>query len=84
MIETTKLEATLNRLSGFERLVSCDRLSAGASRETYRLLVVMDGAERKLALRRAAGEGVEGPREGRGAAEAQAGAPQNRCVEGTS
>ena len=58
MIDTAKLEATLKRLPGFERLVSCDRLSAGASRETYRLHVVMDGAERKLALRRAEGEGV--------------------------
>lgn len=58
MIDNTKLEATLKRLPGFERLVSCDRLSAGASRETYRLQVVMQGAERKLALRRAEGEGV--------------------------
>ncbi len=58
MIDNTKLEATLKRLPGFERLVSCDRLSAGASRETYRLQVVMQGVERKLALRRAEGEGV--------------------------
>ena len=58
MIDNAKLEATLKRLPGFERLVSCDRLSAGASRETYRLQVVMHGAERKLALRRAEGEGV--------------------------
>lgn len=58
MIDTDKLEATLKRLPGFERLVSCDRLSAGASRETYRLHVVMQGAERKLALRRAEGEGA--------------------------
>ena len=57
MIDTARLEATLNRLPGFERLVSCDRLSAGASRETYRLQLVIDGAERKLALRRAEGDG---------------------------
>jgi len=56
VIDNTKLEATLKRLPGFERLVSCDRLSAGASRETYRLLVEMNGAERTLALRRAEGE----------------------------
>ncbi len=58
MIDTAKIEATLKRLPGFERLISCDRLSAGASRETYRLQVVMQGAERKLALRPAEGEGV--------------------------
>ncbi len=57
MIDTPRLEATLRRLPGFERLLSCDRLSAGASRETYRLQVVIDAAERKLALRRAEGEG---------------------------
>ena len=58
MIETTKLEAALRRLKGFEALTSCERLSAGASRETYRLGVVIDGAARTLALRRAAGEGT--------------------------
>lgn len=57
MIDLVRLEAALGRLPGFERLVSCDRLSAGASRETYRLQVVIGGAERKLALRRAEGEG---------------------------
>ncbi len=51
------LERALQRLPGFERLESCDRLSAGASRETYRLGVVIGGAVRTLALRRAAGEG---------------------------
>ena len=59
MMDNAKLEAVLRaRLPGFERLDSCDRLSAGASRETYRLQVVMHGAARKLALRRAEGEGV--------------------------
>lgn len=57
MIDTARLEAVLRRLPGFSRLVACDRLSAGASRETYRLKAVMDGAERRLALRRAEGEG---------------------------
>jgi aminoglycoside phosphotransferase (APT) family kinase protein len=66
VIDNTKLETTLKRLPGFERLVSCDRLSAGASRETYRLHVVMDGAERKLALRRAEGEGVSAMSSGPG------------------
>lgn len=57
MIDTARLETVLKRLPAFERLLSCDRLSAGASRETYRLKVMMDGAERKLALRRAEGAG---------------------------
>lgn len=42
-------------LDGFERVVSADRLTGGASQETYRLLVEVEGEERKLALRRAAG-----------------------------
>lgn len=58
MIETAKLEAALKRLPGFETLTACERLSAGASRETYRLGVVIGGAARTLALRRAAGEGT--------------------------
>jgi aminoglycoside phosphotransferase (APT) family kinase protein len=57
MIETAKLEAALRRLPGFQSLTACERLSAGASRETYRLSTVIGGAARTLALRRAAGEG---------------------------
>ncbi len=57
MIDAARLEAVLARLPGFEGLVACDRLSAGASRETYRLTVRTGGAERRLALRRAEGEG---------------------------
>lgn len=57
MVDLQALERALQRLPGFERLESCDRLSAGASRETYRLGVVISGAVRTLALRRAAGEG---------------------------
>lgn len=53
MIDTARLEATLRRLPGFEALLACERLSAGASRETYKLTTRMDGAERLLALRRA-------------------------------
>ena len=56
-MDVERLGAVLKRLAGFEWLVSCDRLSAGASRETYRLQVVMNGAERTLALRRAEGDG---------------------------
>jgi aminoglycoside phosphotransferase (APT) family kinase protein len=58
VIDTARLEATLKRLPGFERLIACDRLSAGASRETYRLQVVIDSVQRMLALRRAEGEGA--------------------------
>jgi len=56
MIPGAELEAALRRLQGFEKLVGCERLSAGASRETYRLNVVMNGVSRPLALRRAAGD----------------------------
>jgi aminoglycoside phosphotransferase (APT) family kinase protein len=57
MIEEAKLEAALKRLPGFEALPACERLSAGASRETYRLGVIINGAARTLALRRAQGDG---------------------------
>ena len=40
---------------GFEALVSADRLSGGASQETYRIDVVADGEPLRLAMRRAAG-----------------------------
>lgn len=53
MIDTAQLEIALKRMSGFEALLACERLSAGASRETYKLTVRMNGAERLLALRRA-------------------------------
>ena len=51
-----QLGAVLTRkLPGFESLVSAERLSGGASQETYRLVAVLDGREQVLALRRAAG-----------------------------
>ncbi len=46
------------RLPGFERLIEAERLSGGASQETYRLRLIVDGADAQRALRRAAG-GVE-------------------------
>jgi aminoglycoside phosphotransferase (APT) family kinase protein len=65
VIDRALLEALLHaRLPGFEALVSCERLSAGASRETYRLVAHIGGEERKLALRRAADDASamgEGP-----------------------
>ena len=51
-----RLEAlALARVPGCKALVSAERLSGGASQETYRLRVATDKGERLLALRRAAG-----------------------------
>jgi aminoglycoside phosphotransferase (APT) family kinase protein len=50
------LRKTLARvLEDFVELVSCDRLSGGASEETYRIVVTTAKGERQLALRRAPG-----------------------------
>jgi hypothetical protein len=57
MIDSGKLEAALKRMPGFEKLAACDRLSGGASRETYRLHTRVGGAEKLLALRRAPQDG---------------------------
>jgi aminoglycoside phosphotransferase (APT) family kinase protein len=40
---------------GFRSLLSAERLSGGASQETYRVVVAADGGDRKLALRRGPG-----------------------------
>ncbi|MBI1359154.1 MAG: phosphotransferase [Alphaproteobacteria bacterium] len=54
-IDRAKLESVLGaRLPGFEALLSCERLTAGASRETYRLNARIAGVEKQLALRRSA------------------------------
>jgi len=79
-----KLESVLaERLPGFGKLLVCERLTAGASRETYRLAVQADGADRLLCLRRAPGEGESAMKQGPGldiearlfAAARQAGVP---------
>ncbi|MDP3494923.1 MAG: phosphotransferase family protein [Hyphomonadaceae bacterium] len=57
MIDVAKLENALRRMQGFEALVACERLSAGASRETYRLGVRLDGRQQVMALRRAPHDG---------------------------
>ncbi len=54
----------LRRLPGCRGLASCERLSGGASQETYRLVIHSDAGERALALRRAAG-GAPSPEPGR-------------------
>ncbi len=59
-----KLAAALRRqIAGFETLVSAERLSGGASQETYRLVIRDTHGERRLAMRRAPGgvESVRGP-----------------------
>ena len=51
-----KLNAVLAaQLSGCDGLVSVERLSGGASQETYRIYARINNAERPLALRRSAG-----------------------------
>jgi aminoglycoside phosphotransferase (APT) family kinase protein len=58
----TRLAAALRRkIPGCETLVSAERLSGGASQETYRLVIRGRDSERKLAMRRAPG-GVESVR----------------------
>ena len=41
------------RVAGCRDLIAYERLSAGASQETYRLVIRTDAGERKLAMRRA-------------------------------
>jgi aminoglycoside phosphotransferase (APT) family kinase protein len=60
MIDTVRLEAALKARAGILGLTGCERLSAGASRETYKLTVHMPQGERLLALRRGTG-GEEAP-----------------------
>ncbi len=51
-----KLESVvLAHVPGCRALVSADRLSGGASQETYRLIVEMEKGQQKLAMRRAPG-----------------------------
>lgn len=52
MIDEARLARALHRIKGFEALTGCERLSTGASRETYRLTARIDGNMRLLALRR--------------------------------
>ncbi len=48
-------QALANHVPGFRALRSCERLSGGASQETYRVVVDTAEGERKLAMRRAPG-----------------------------
>src|SRR5262245_17282487 len=67
MMDQATLESVLlARMPGCQRLVACERLSAGASRETYRLTAEIKGAERLLCLRRAQDEGKSAMKQGPG------------------
>lgn len=56
----TRRLATLlaRRVDGFRALLGIERLSAGASRETYRVDIQTAGGPMRLALRRSGGEGA--------------------------
>ena len=45
----------IRRIDGCRGLLSCERLSGGASQETYGIVIRTDTGERKLAMRRAPG-----------------------------
>jgi aminoglycoside phosphotransferase (APT) family kinase protein len=54
-IEESLAAVVTKRIDGCRGLVSCERLSGGASQETYRLVVRTDSGEKRLAIRRAPG-----------------------------
>lgn len=54
-LEDALARVLARELPGFRELLSCERLSGGASQETYRIAVRTDAGERPLALRRTAG-----------------------------
>ena len=67
MMDQATLEALLlARMPGVDRLVACERLTAGASRETYRLTAETRGAERLLCLRRSQDDGKSAMKQGPG------------------
>ncbi len=49
------------RIAGCRDLVAAERLSGGASQETYRITIATDAGERLVCMRRAPGGGVEVP-----------------------
>ncbi len=54
--ERTLASILVARIDGCRGLVSYERLSGGASQETYRIVIRTDEGERKLAMRRAPGD----------------------------
>jgi aminoglycoside phosphotransferase (APT) family kinase protein len=64
-IEEAVASVLERRIDGCRGLVSCERLSGGASQETYRIVIRTDAGERKLAMRRAPGApGTIAPKHG--------------------
>jgi aminoglycoside phosphotransferase (APT) family kinase protein len=64
-IEEALVTVLDRRIDGCRGLVSCERLSGGASQETYRIVIRTDAGERKLAMRRAPGApGATAPKHG--------------------
>jgi aminoglycoside phosphotransferase (APT) family kinase protein len=64
-IEEALASVLERRIDGCRGLVSCERLSGGASQETYRIVIRTDAGERKLAMRRAPGApGTIAPKHG--------------------
>lgn len=60
--DTQLADVLAQTIDDFEGLVSAERLSGGASQETYRITITTtDGRERLLAMRRAAGGEYENP-----------------------
>lgn len=54
-IEGPLAAVLVRRIDGCRGLKSCERLSGGASQETYRIVIDTDAGERKLAMRRSPG-----------------------------
>jgi aminoglycoside phosphotransferase (APT) family kinase protein len=66
-MDQSQLESVLQaRLRGFEALRACERLSGGASRETYKLTATLKGDDRLLCLRRAPDDGKSAMKQGPG------------------
>lgn len=60
-----KLEIVLSKtFAGFERLSKAERLSGGASQETYRLEIIEEGETKELAMRRSPGGEIVEPTPG--------------------
>jgi aminoglycoside phosphotransferase (APT) family kinase protein len=53
--ESSLRDALAKTLDGFRELVSCERLSGGASQETYRIVAATADGEQRLAMRRTPG-----------------------------
>ncbi len=54
-VEASLRDTLARTVDGFRELVSCERLSGGASQETYRIVVATANGEQRLAMRRTPG-----------------------------